>query len=78
MSEIAFVNDDPASREMIHGVIASEDYTERHAPDGWRGVTVLAEERTHPATAEPFTAAELRAAVNEVLAGCPAVGIEIV
>jgi anti-sigma regulatory factor (Ser/Thr protein kinase) len=78
MSEIAFVNGDPAPRETIPGVIASEGYTKRHAPDEWRGVTVLAKERTDPAPAEPFTAAELRATVTDVLAGCPAVGIEIV
>lgn len=78
MSEIAFVNDDPAPRETIHGVITSEGYTKRRAPGKWRCVTALAKERTAPATAEPFTAAELRAAVTDVLAGCPAVGIEIV
>jgi anti-sigma regulatory factor (Ser/Thr protein kinase) len=78
MSELAFANDVPALREMIHGVIASEDYTKEHAPDKLCGVTVLAEERTDAATTEPFTAAELRTAVTDVLAECPAAGIEIV
>jgi anti-sigma regulatory factor (Ser/Thr protein kinase) len=77
MSEIGFVNDDPAPCEMIHRVFASEDYTKRPAPREWRGVTGLAEEQTNPATAEAFTAAELRAAVTNVLAGCPVV-VEIV
>ena len=78
MREIAFVNNNPARCKTNHGVIASEGHTKRRAPDEWRGVTVLAEERTDPATAEPITAAELRATVTDVLHGCPAVGIEIV
>ncbi len=78
MSEMAFVNYDPAPRETNHGVIASKDYTKRRPPDEWRGVTVFAKERTDPTTAESFTAAELRAAVTDVLSGCPAVVIEIV
>lgn len=78
MSEMAFVNDNPAPRETNHGVIVSEGYTKRRAPDEWRGVTALAKERTDPATAEPFIAAELRRAVTDALAGCSAVGIEIV
>ena len=59
-------------------MIASEDYTRRRAPDGWCGVTALAKERADTATAAPFAGAELRAAVTNVPAGCPAAEIEIV
>lgn len=76
MSKIAFVNDDLTRREALHEVIASQSYMKRHAPDEWRGVTVLAEERTD-LTAEPFTAANLPAAVSDALAECTAAGIEV-
>ena len=44
MSEHAFVNGDLARRETIHGVIVSEDYSKRAAPDEWGGRKALAEE----------------------------------
>lgn len=78
MIEMAFVNDNSARRKTIPGVIASGSYTKRRAPDEWRGTTALAEERTAPVTAKPGAAAELRAAIAGVIAGCPAAGIEIV
>ncbi|MGH9849962.1 MAG: ATP-binding protein [Blastocatellia bacterium] len=78
MNELAFVNDDPAPRETICGVIASGGYRKRRAPDGWRGRKALAEEPANLVAAGSFTAAELREAVNEALAGCLAAGIEVV
>jgi anti-sigma regulatory factor (Ser/Thr protein kinase) len=78
MSEINFINDDPASREMIHRLIASEDYSKRYAPDERRGVAGLAEESINLVAAESFTTTEIRGAVNEALAGCLAARIEVV
>jgi hypothetical protein len=78
MSEINFINDDPASREMIHRLIASEDYSKRYAPDERRGIAGLAEESINLVAAESFTTTEIRGAVNEALAGCLAAGIEVV
>jgi hypothetical protein len=44
MSELAFVNNDPAASEMIRGAMASVGYTMQRAPDEWRGRRALAEE----------------------------------
>ncbi|MGH9844581.1 MAG: ATP-binding protein [Blastocatellia bacterium] len=78
MSELAFVNNDPAPRETIRGVIASGGCTKRCAPDEWRGRKALAEGPANPVAAGSSAAAELREAVNEALAGCPVAGIEVV
>ncbi len=78
MSELAFVNDYLAPRKTIRGVIVSEDYSKRVAPDKRRGRKALAEKPADQVAAGFLTAAELREAINEALAACPVAGIEIV
>ena len=78
MSELAFINGDLAPRETVRGVIVNEDYSKRAAPDERGGRKALAEKPADLAAAGSFTAAELREAINETLAGCPVAGIEIV
>lgn len=78
MSELAFVNDYLAPRETIRGVVVSEDYTKRAAPDEWHGRKSRAEKPADLGPAGSFTAAELREAINEALAGRPVAGVEIV
>jgi anti-sigma regulatory factor (Ser/Thr protein kinase) len=78
MSELAFVYGDLASGETIREVIVSEDYSKRAAADEWSGRKALAEKPADPIAVGSFTAAELREAINEALAGRPVAGIEIV
>jgi anti-sigma regulatory factor (Ser/Thr protein kinase) len=78
MSELAFVYDDLAPRETIRGVIVSEGYSKRAAPDEWRGRKALAGKPADLVAAGSFTATELREAINEALAGRPVAGTEIV
>ena len=61
MSELAFVNDYLAPRKTIRGVIVSEDYSKRVAPDKRRGRKALAEKPADQVAAGFLTAAELRA-----------------
>jgi anti-sigma regulatory factor (Ser/Thr protein kinase) len=77
MSELVFDYGDLAPGETICGVIVSEGYSKRAAPDEWSGRKALAEKPAGLAPVGSFTAAELREAINEALAGCPVAGIEV-
>ena len=78
MSKMAFVNDDQALREASREAIAREGYARRHEPDGRGRFAASAEEPTAQIITEPFTADEIRAVVSDVLAECPATGVEVV
>ena len=78
MSKTTFINDEVAPHEAIRNVIANACYSRWHAPGEFRGVNVFAEQSTNLMGGERFTTAELRAAVNEALAGCLAAGIDVV
>jgi anti-sigma regulatory factor (Ser/Thr protein kinase) len=78
MNKMAFVNDDLALREASHEAIAREGYARRYEPDGRGRFAVPLEEPTAQIITETFTADEVRAVVSDVLAECPATGVEVV
>jgi hypothetical protein len=78
MSKIAFINDEAARREASREAIVSGACARGRAPDGRGTRAALAEGSTAQITGEPFTTARVRAVVSDVLAECPAEGIEVV
>jgi len=74
MSKTAFIEDDPALCEAV----VSGACARGRAQDGRSTRASLAEGSTTRLPGEPFTADGTRAVLSDVLAECPAAGIEVV